>query len=72
MNTYQCWFCGQGIDRDDSGAVAIQIERLCLFGAGSRREEDPWQAVYAHSTCAKERLRGIDMELEPSLFGEED
>jgi len=70
MDRYQCWFCGQGIDRADAGAAVISIANLWLWDAGSRGEDDPWQAVYAHSTCARERLKGATMEIEPHIFGE--
>jgi hypothetical protein len=72
MTEFQCWFCGQGISRADAGAVIITVQSLWRWDAGSRSDSDPLQSVYAHSTCAKERLRGETMSLEPSIFGEED
>lgn len=72
MNGYQCWFCGQGIDRADASAVVMTVESLWRWDAGSPREDDPVQSVYAHSSCAKDRLKGATMDLEPSIFGEDD
>jgi hypothetical protein len=72
MNEYQCWFCGEGIERADTGALMISVEGLWRWDAGSRSEDDPWQSIYVHSKCAKERLNGATMSLEPSVFGEED
>jgi hypothetical protein len=69
---YQCWFCGQGIERSDAGAIAITVEGLWRYDAGSRSEDDPVQNVFAHATCAKARLSGATMALEPSIFGEDD
>jgi hypothetical protein len=71
MNEYQCWFCGHGINRTDTGAVMISIGNLWLWDAGSRSEDDPWQAIYAHAACARERTKGATMEIEPHIFGEE-
>jgi hypothetical protein len=71
MNEYQCWFCGKGIERADTGAVIITLEGLWHRQAGSN-DEDPLQAIYAHSVCAKDRLKGATMTIEPSIFGEED
>ena len=72
MTKYACWFCGQSIDRSDIGAVVIHLEGLWRWDSGVTEEDDPYQAVYAHSACAKERLRGATMRLEPSIFAEED
>lgn len=70
MTEYQCWFCGQGIARDDASAVMVTIEGL--WAAGSQSEDNPLQALYAHSTCAKDRLQGATMAFEPCIFGEDD
>ena len=72
MNEYQCWFCGKGITRVDAGAVMIIVESLWRWDAGSRSEDDPWQSIYAHSGCAKEKMEGSTMLLEPGVFGEDD
>jgi hypothetical protein len=72
MNGYQCWFCGPGIERDDAHAVMITVENVWRWEAGSMSEDDPLQSVYAHSTCARDRLNGATMSLDPSLFGEDD
>ncbi|MEN3749906.1 hypothetical protein TPR58_22225 [Sphingomonas sp. HF-S3] len=55
MNDYSCWFCAENIDRADTGAVMIVVESLWDWDDGSR--SDAWQSVYAHSHCAKERLK---------------
>jgi hypothetical protein len=72
MNEYQCWFCGHGVERSDGGAVLISIESLWRWDAGSTGENDPLQQIYAHSACAKGRMQGATMSLEPSTFGEDD
>ncbi len=72
MNGYQCWFCGQGIELDDTHAVMITVENLWRWEAGSTSEDDPLQSVYAHSTCARDRMDGANMALDSSLFGEDD
>ena len=72
MSEYKCWYCDKDIDRTDIGAVAISVESLWRWDAGSRDDDDPWQRVYAHASCAKERMRGATMSLEPSVFGEDD
>ncbi len=72
MKEYQCWFCGVGIDRTaDAHAVMIVVENLWRWDAGSKSDDDPWQAVYAHSACARTRLKGSTMELEPDLLGDD-
>jgi hypothetical protein len=70
MTDYQCWFCGHGIERADAGAVMITLEGLWRRQAGSRSEDEPLQSVYSHSLCAKDRLKGATMNIEPSIFGE--
>lgn len=72
MAEYQCWFCGQGIDRSDTGAILITVENLWRYDVGSTSKDDPLQSVYAHSACAKDRLRGATMTFEPAIFDEED
>ena len=69
---FQCWFCGQGIERSDAGAVIITIESLWRWEGESQSDDDPVQSVYAHSHCAKPKLEGATMDFEPSIFGEED
>jgi hypothetical protein len=71
MNEYQCWFCGEGIDRADTFAVMIAAENLWRWDAGSKSDDDPWQSVYAHSACAKTRLKGATMDLEADLLGDD-
>ena len=72
MIEYQCWFCGEGIEPSDAGAVMIGVQSLWRWASGEPKDEDPFQAVYGHSRCTKERMRGSTMELDPSTFGEED
>jgi hypothetical protein len=72
MNGYQCWFCGEGIENSDAGAVVITVEGLRRRHAGSRGDDAPCQSVYAHSECAKVRLKGATMDIEPIDFVEED
>lgn len=72
MNEYICWFCGKGIERTDRGALAIGVESLWRWDADQRGPDDPWQQIYAHAECAKARMAGATMTLEPSIFGEDD
>jgi hypothetical protein len=72
MTEYQCWFCGEGIERSDTGAILVTVENLWRNDAGSVSEDDPLQNVYAHSSCAKVRMQGYTMTLEPSIFGEDE
>jgi hypothetical protein len=72
MLDFQCWFCGAGIDRDDQGALLISVEGLWRWAEGRRGGDDPFQNIYVHSICAKDRLSGATMNWEPSVFGEED
>lgn len=72
MNGFQCWFCGQDIERDDAHAVVITVENLWRWESGSATDDDPLQSVYGHSVCVRDRLTGATMDLDPSLFGEDD
>jgi hypothetical protein len=72
MNGFQCWFCGEGIDRTDANAAMVTIEGLWPWAEGTRRDDDPSQSIYVHSHCAKTRMAGATMDLETSIFGEED
>ncbi|MEA3028735.1 MAG: hypothetical protein QOG13_60 [Sphingomonadales bacterium] len=71
-NEFQCWFCGQAIERVDTGAVMITVESLWRWVARSASTDDPMQAVYAHSACARDKLQGATMALESWIFGEDD
>ncbi|WBY08799.1 hypothetical protein PIB19_05035 [Sphingomonas sp. 7/4-4] len=71
MLDFQCWFCGEGIDRDDRGALLVSVESLWRWAEGKRGKDDPFQNIYIHARCAKDRMAGATMELEPSVFGEE-
>lgn len=72
MLTFQCWFCEQGIERSDLHAVVVSVENLWRWADGVATENDPLQQVYAHSECAKAKIAGPTMSLEPSILGEED
>lgn len=72
MTEYACWFCDRGIERSDDGAILITLENIWRWHEGSRTDDDPCQQVYAHSSCAKDRLKGATMEIEPVVFGEDD
>lgn len=72
MLDFQCWFCGAGINRDDAGALLVSVEGLWRWAEGRRATDDPFQNIYVHSHCAKDRMAGATMNLEPSVFGEED
>ncbi len=71
MTDFQCWFCGHQIARSDAGAVMLQVESLWRWAENTRAADDPCQSIYAHSECAKDRLAGATMKLEPSMFGED-
>lgn len=66
MQGCECWFCGQTIDPKDVNAVFISIANLWRSGADA-----PAQAIAAHSSCARERLKGTRMEIDPRTFGED-
>ncbi len=74
MTEYACWFCGKTIEQSDAGAVMITLENLWRWQLGSRGEDDPCQSIYAHSACAKSKIKGPTkgFELEPSTFLEDD
>ncbi len=72
MKGYQCWFCGEGIERADANAVMVAVENLWRWDAQSKSDDDPWQAIYAHSTCARAHLKGATMEIEPYDFEDHD
>jgi hypothetical protein len=68
MTEYQCWFCGEGIARSDLSAVMIGVQNIWRWESGVVSDDDPYQAVYAHSHCTKDRMRGATMSLDPSTF----
>ncbi len=69
---YRCWFCDWPIERTDPGAVLVHVRGFWAWNDGSNADDDPAQDVYAHSACAKDRLKGATMTLEPSVFLEDD
>ncbi|PTD18312.1 hypothetical protein CV103_15505 [Sphingomonas fennica] len=72
MLEFQCWFCGEGIERSDGDALMIGIESLWRWAEGTRRKDAPYQNIYVHSRCAMDRMAGATMDLETSVFGEEE
>lgn len=70
MSDYECWFCGTAIERADLGAVKIAVESLWRWADSTLSDEDPQQIIFAHSRCAKERMAGARMDLEPEVFSE--
>jgi len=72
MIEFQCWFCGEGIDRDDVGAVIISVANLWRWSDNMRDEDDPSQDIYCHAECAKRHMVGFNMGLEPHIFGGND
>jgi hypothetical protein len=68
---FQCWFCGQGVEQNDAGAVMITVESLWRWAEELQSDDDPVQSIYAHSHCAKSSLKGATMDIEPNIFGEE-
>ena len=46
----------------------MNVGGLWRWDKGSTAEDDPWQQIYAHSACARDRLRGATMTLEPEIF----
>ena len=70
MTEFECWFCGKNIERADAAAVTMTVENLWLWADDSRSVDNPVQRLFAHADCAKDRLRGAQMELEPELLGE--
>lgn len=71
-NGFECWFCGSAIDRSDDGAVMLTVESLWDWEAGEEPDDPRVQSVFAHSVCAKSKLKGASMELELHIFGEAD
>ena len=63
-DSYECWFCGQGIDRADGTALSIGLRELWNGGAAGQ----PAQTIYAHFHCAETRMKGASMELERDAF----
>lgn len=72
MLTFQCWFCEREIERSDSSAVMITVENMWRWEADAVTADDPTQQIYAHTDCAKEKLAGPSMTIEPSVFLEDE
>ncbi len=49
----------------------ISVESFWRWSDHERTADDPFQVIYAHSKCAKDRMAGATMALEPDIFGEE-
>ena len=71
MLDFACWFCGEGIDRDDNSALLVSVENLWRWAEGKRGKSDPFQNLYAHSRCAELRMTGATMSLEPNALRED-
>lgn len=63
-DSFECWFCGLGIDRTDSPALSISASSLWNGGA----EAKPTQIIYAHWHCAETRMKGAKMTLDRDIF----
>lgn len=72
MLDFQCWFCGSAIDRSDAGATKITVENLWRWATGNAGRDAPRQSLYAHTECAREKLRGATMDIEPELLSDGD
>lgn len=71
MLKFACWFCGEGIDRDDNSALLVSVGNLWHWAEGNRGKCDPFQNLYAHSRCAKSRMTGATMSLDPAELRED-
>jgi len=71
MVEFQCWFCGEGIDRGDVGAVIVSVANLWRWSENKRGADEPSQDFYCHTECAKRRMAGNNMTLEAHIFGDE-
>ena len=60
---YQCWFCGKGLDRDNSDALRIVIGNLWAKNTDSSAQE-----IYSHFICAEKHMAGTKMTLERDIF----
>lgn len=68
MEGFECWFCGQTIDPTDAGAVLIGIGNLW-----TPHDDGPGQAIAAHSSCARDRLKSArGWDIDPSVFRSDD
>lgn len=61
---YECWFCGEGIERNDRQALAIGLSDLW----SDQCDEPPTQIIYAHFDCAQKRMEGPSMALEQDVL----
>jgi hypothetical protein len=52
--------------------VMFGVQNIWRWESGVLKDDDPYQAVYAHSQCTKDRMRGATMSLDPSTFLEAD
>ena len=60
---YECWFCGEAIDRKNAEAL-----RLVVAPLWAREDDCPSQELYAHFSCAQSRMAGARMSLEAETF----
>ncbi len=63
---YECWLCGEAIDRRNIDALRVTIELLWTEDA-----DNPSQEIYAHFSCAQSRMMGAKMSLEADTFAVE-
>ena len=61
---YECWFCGEGIERNGRQALAIGLSDLW----SDQFDEPPTQIIYAHFDCAQKRMEGSSMPLEQDVL----
>lgn len=61
---YECWFCGEGIEKNGRQALTIGLSDLW----SNQCEAPPTQIIYAHFYCAQKRMEGSSMALEPDVL----
>ncbi|RAZ90585.1 hypothetical protein DPM33_13880 [Mesorhizobium hawassense] len=59
----QCWFCGTGIEKEDTQAVEVSLRNLW-----SNEDDPPKQYFWLHSVCALEKLQGKGPKLDLDVF----
>ena len=60
---YECWFCGEAIDRKNADALRIVVAPLWTGDDDCTSQE-----LYAHFSCAQSRMAGARMSLEAETF----
>lgn len=64
VDSFQCWFCGLGIDRADGPALSIGLSNLWSNPA----EIETTQSIYSHWHCAESKMTGASMKLAIDTF----